>query len=643
MNVDDFAEQVAVIRNVVDEPRSAGKIASRWLSVVGVVLEELDVAIEELRDQNDELRLNQHLIGRETEHYREMFDLAPDSYLVSNELGIIMEANRKACDSLNVSLTSLEGKPLSVFVDPADRRAFRRLLRESLDGRSAQTLEIRMQPRAQLPFDAEVSVQASSSRSDESTVVRWAVRDITRRNRRLTEMQAMNTALPERVDAKAHELRDLLTITDEREAIGSNMTADGVEPRDRLAAIAATFEALSSSVDPRQSLDVLLSATIPAIGDWAVTALVCENGSLVEVAASHRDPDIADRLGSALSADDFTAGSLLSCGHAVLNSGLPQFSPKGEPFSADTDNIEILTWMSDNTADLSVMAVPLRSRGDVIGVLEIGRDSTRSSFDSDDLAFALELTGPSSLAVDNARLLERSQVADAARDDFLSVAAHELRTPITVVRGYAQILARRFSGERAIEPARAVRMAREIEKQTDHLAAIVETLVDVSRAASRQLALGRATVELSEIVSNQVETARLTTERHRFVTAVEPGIMAMVDAVRFEQVVASLLDNAVKFSLEGGPITVSLERASDRLIRFTVRDHGMGVDPAHRTRIFERFYQAHGRADIRGLGLGLFISREIMHLHGGDLRAEFPSNGDTVFVAELPVSNPQPV
>ncbi len=472
-------------------------------------------------------------------------------------------------------------------------------------------------------------------------MLRWVVRDVTHRDRRLRETEATNSALQGRVDANAIELRDLLTIADDGNSRESGPSVDGVKPGARLAAIAATSKALSSSLDVRQSLDVLFSAAIPAIGDWAVAALVCEDGSLVEVAATHREQELAERLDCALTSDSFATGSLLSCGRAVLNSGLPQFSPKGEPFASDTENVEILSWMADDPAELSVMAVPLRSRGSVIGVLEVGRNHQRSSFDSDDLAFALELTGPSSLAVDNARLFEQSQVATAARDDFLSVAAHELRTPITVVRGYAQILARRFSGDRAIEPTRAVRMAHEIEKQTDHLAAIVESLVDVSRVASQQIALRRATVELSEIVSNQVETVRLKTERHRFTTAIEPGIVAIVDAVRFEQVVASLLDNAVKFSVEGGPIAVSLERTSDGTVRFTVRDHGMGVDPAHRSRIFERFYQAHGRADIRGLGLGLFISREIMQLHGGDLRAEFPSNGDTVFVAELPISDSQ--
>ena len=638
MNVDNFADQVNVIRCVVDEPRSAGKTATRWLGVIGVFLEELDVAIEELREQNEELRLNQHLIGKESERYRDLFDLAPDGYFVTNELGVIVEANRAACEALHISPIGLEGKPLSVYVEPPDRRKFRRLVHDVATDRSPRAIELRMQPRDRLPFDAEFTVRAAATRSGESIELRWVLRNVAGRNRRVKELQATVAALQLRVDANAGELRDLLQTMDGNEAVESRLIELEQDARGQIAALSSTRQALSSTLDVQGSLEVLLSAIIPSVGDWAIAALVNEEGTLTEVATSHRDTHIAKRLRSALSPETLSPGSLLCHGPAVLKHGLPRFSQKGEPLPTSMEFPPVLSWMAADATELSLMCVPLRSRGQVIGVLEVGRDRSRPPFNSDDLAFALDLTGPSSLAVDNARLFERSQVAVAARDQFLSVAAHELRTPITVVRGYAQILSRRFSDERAVDVSRAIRMAHEIEKQADHLAAIVDSLLDVSVTGSGYLKLARMPVEISSIVSQQIEIARVRTQRHTFVAAVEPGVIAPVDSMRFEQVVANLLDNAIKFSLDGGPITVSLERTSDEKVRFTVRDHGLGVDPSHRSRIFDRFYQAHGRTDIRGLGLGLFISREIMRLHGGDLQAEFPSNGDTMFIAELPIS-----
>ncbi|MGA7671492.1 MAG: ATP-binding protein [Nitrolancea sp.] len=639
MNVDAFAQQVDVIRAVVDEPRSAGKAASRWLSVVNVFLEELDVAIEELREQNEELRLNQHLIGKETERYRDLFNLAPEGYLVTNELGVIIEANRAACEALHISPIGLEGKPLSVYVDPADRRAFRRLLHDVGNDRSSRIIELRIQPRDRLSFDAEFTVQAAASRSEESIELRWVLRNVTGRNRRVKEMRAMVSALQTRVDSNAGELRDLLQSLDGKEVDHSILSETDQVARSQKTALTSTKEALSAALDVHELLDVLLSAIVPTVGDWAIAALVNEEGTLSEAAAVHRDPHALVRLSALLTGQSANPGSLVCHGHSVLKQGMPQFSPKGEPLPTGVEFPRALSWMAVDPTDLSLMCVPLRSRGQIIGVLEVGRESSRSSFDSDDLAYALELTGPSSLAVDNARLFERSQVAVAAREQFLSVAAHELRTPITVVRGYAQILTRRFSGDRAIDAARAVRMAREIEKQADHLASLVDQLVDVSRAESGNLALRPESANVSAIVMHQVELAQLTTDRHSFATSIDPEILADVDTVRFEQVVSNLLDNAIKFSLDGGLIDVSLTRTPEDKVQFTVSDRGVGVDPAHRARIFDRFYQAHGRADIRGLGLGLFISREIMRLHGGDLQAQFPSNGDTMFVAELPIFN----
>jgi two-component system OmpR family sensor kinase len=115
-----------------------------------------------------------------------------------------------------------------------------------------------------------------------------------------------------------------------------------------------------------------------------------------------------------------------------------------------------------------------------------------------------------------------------------------------------------------------------------------------------------------------------------------------IDPLRIEQVLTNLVDNAIKHSPQGGAIDVSLSRVGEEQVEVVVRDHGPGVPPQHRAHIFERFYQANSTMGYSaGMGLGLYISREIVELHGGTIEAQFPEGGGSRFVVRLPARPPQ--
>jgi signal transduction histidine kinase len=237
---------------------------------------------------------------------------------------------------------------------------------------------------------------------------------------------------------------------------------------------------------------------------------------------------------------------------------------------------------------------------------------------------------------------EARQAAEAAvrlREEFLSVAAHELKTPVAGLRLAVQHLLRRLDKGATSEPAQLRRALHAVDQQTAKASRLVAHLLETSRLEMGRLVLDRRVENVSEVVAGVVEQAQAQTNRHELVLSAPPEVPASVDALRLEQVVTNLLDNAIKFSPEGGRIDVEVSAPDEGTVRLAVRDHGLGIPPEHRGQIFDRFHQAHAAEHRSGLGLGLHVSRGIVELHGGRIWAEFPPDGGTRFVATLPAGD----
>jgi signal transduction histidine kinase len=255
-----------------------------------------------------------------------------------------------------------------------------------------------------------------------------------------------------------------------------------------------------------------------------------------------------------------------------------------------------------------------------------------------DLQLAQDLARRCALAIDNARLYREARAAVSIRDEFLSVAAHELKTPMTSLRGYAQLLGREFDKGEVSNPERARRAASTIQVQSDKLAQLVGQLLDVSRIQSGKLAIERKDTDLTELVKDIVRATRTQLKDHTLLARMPKQLWVQIDPLRLEQVLTNLIDNAIKYSPEGGQIHVALTNGAQG-VTLAVRDRGVGVPLEHRRHIFDRFYQAHAGGPLTsmaGMGLGLYISRQIVELHGGSIRAEFPEDGGTRFVVTLP-------
>jgi signal transduction histidine kinase len=232
----------------------------------------------------------------------------------------------------------------------------------------------------------------------------------------------------------------------------------------------------------------------------------------------------------------------------------------------------------------------------------------------------------------------RQAAEDVARlrGEFLSVAAHELKTPLTSLRGMAQLTLRRYAREGDVSPERVVRALRQIVDQTSKLGRLVDQLLDVTRLEAGHLVLDRLKTDVGALAASIVDAYQARGDGDRIqLDLPDHPVWVFADALRIEQVVINLIDNALKFSPEGSPVRVSVTEVGRSRVRITVADRGPGVAPEERPHLFDLFFRSPSTAYTSGMGLGLYISRQIVVLHGGTVRAEFPPEGGTRVVVEL--------
>jgi signal transduction histidine kinase len=288
---------------------------------------------------------------------------------------------------------------------------------------------------------------------------------------------------------------------------------------------------------------------------------------------------------------------------------------------------------------VSYMAVPVISRsGEVLGGLFFGH-SRAGVFSERHERIITGLAAQTAIAMDNARLYQAAQAAIQQRDEFLSIAAHELKTPLTSLRGFVQHTLRQLEYKKTLDPEKLTRTLSTVNQQANKLAQLITQLLDVSRLQSGKLLVEREPVNLAALFGQVVYSFQPGATDHDLTYQASPGeIIALGDSLRLEQILTNLLDNAIKFSPEGGRITVELSEPTPAQARLVVTDQGIGIPVEFRPNIFDRFFQAHSNNYMSGMGLGLYLTRQIVELHGGQIEAEFPEVGGTRFKITLPLS-----
>ncbi len=287
----------------------------------------------------------------------------------------------------------------------------------------------------------------------------------------------------------------------------------------------------------------------------------------------------------------------------------------------------------------SALLVRLAARGRVSGAMLLLSYQPRRRYGAPELAAAEDLAGRVAMSLDNARLYREAQEAVRVREEFLSVASHELRTPLSALRLNVQSVARGVA-RGAFDRAALLSRMKSAERQTERLARLIEKLLDISRITAGKLSLQIEEVDLAAVVGEAV--SRLLEETRGDVPihfSMEGDLLGRCDRLRLDQVVTNLLSNAVKYGA-GKPVEVRI-RAEGALARLTVRDHGIGIAPEDQQRIFGRFERAVAGHHYGGLGLGLWIVREILEALDASISIESAPGGGSTFTVMLPLRRPE--
>lgn len=288
----------------------------------------------------------------------------------------------------------------------------------------------------------------------------------------------------------------------------------------------------------------------------------------------------------------------------------------------------------------AVALLPLRWQGRLLGLLGLLWSRPQRLDQQQEALLGLVGNQVAGALAALLRCEDAARAADEARAVFCGIAdavttvSHELRTPLTLIHGFAELLALR---ELPVERQRAA--AREVLGAARRLARLIDDLLSVSRMESGKLVLERRPLDLAALVEQTVSPFRAMAPRHTLRRHVQPGLPVIWgDADRLAQVLTNLVGNAIKYSPKGGEVLVAIGHDQWQ-VRVDVRDHGIGMSDAELGRLFEKFYRAE-REEVRhcgGTGLGLYISKRLVEMHGGRIWAESSLGRGSVFSFTLPI------
>jgi PAS domain S-box-containing protein len=412
------------------------------------------------------------------------------------------------------------------------------------------------------------------------------------------------------------------------------------ESEERFRFLAEASAILGSSLDYEATLQTVADLVVPRYADWCVVD-VLEEGRIAPVAVSHSDPskvelarELQRRWPPRPDAKNGTP-NVLRTGRSELYSEIPdEVLIQG---AQDEEHLRIARELNLRSA----LIVPLPARGATLGALTLVWAESPQRYSTSDVPLMEELGRRAGIAVDNARLYREVQNAVRLRDEFLSIASHELKTPLTTILLQISAMERSLRAVDKVDIAKLGQRVGTIDRHINRLAGLIEELLDVARATAGRIQLNAAPVDLDEVVREATERLKpnFAMVGSELTVDLRGPRRGLWDRSRLDQVVTNLLTNAIKYG-GGKPIHVATSATDDAAV-LTVRDAGIGIAKTDQSRIFERFGRAVPAENYGGLGLGLWIAKELVDAMGGRITVESSLGEGAVFTVVLPLGESQ--
>jgi PAS domain S-box-containing protein len=392
---------------------------------------------------------------------------------------------------------------------------------------------------------------------------------------------------------------------------------------------------LSSSLDLGETLGAIARLAVPTTADYCFV-LLREADSVRPIAVAHLD---AAKQADLEQNNHFkeVASNPRSSLYQVMATGKPMLETMSEDFlqrnaANDADRERLLA-----VNPRSSVLAPLVCRDEILGVVGLVYSDSDRLHSPSDLSLAEEIGRRAGQAIENATLYHKAQTAVRDRDEFLSVASHELKTPATALQSLLELLLRANRMGRPQSEDQVRKMIESAHFQVQRLVKLLNNLLDVSRISVDRLTLFKTRLDLADLARGVVE--RLETEARHAHTTIRletPGpVFGRWDPERLEQVCINLITNAIRYGLER-PIDVRVFSEGEMGI-IEVEDRGIGICPEHHRKIFERFERTTATHSRSGLGLGLFIVKQIVDAHQGRILLRSAPGQGSRFRVEIPL------
>lgn len=406
--------------------------------------------------------------------------------------------------------------------------------------------------------------------------------------------------------------------------------------------MAAASAELGGSLEFEPTFSRIAQLAVPTLADWCVVDVLEEGGQVRRLAAAHVDPtrvqwarELAERYPEDPAAPHGVAH--------VLRTGEPELVAEisDEQLRAgarDAEHLAILRSLQLR----SVIIVPLVAHGRTLGAMTLVAAESGRRYGPHELAMAQDLAVRAALAADNARLYREAQQSLLTRDEFLAATSHDLKNPIASIKASAQLLQRRLSRLGRLDPEQLQLGLERIDTIATRAASQVDELLDIARLQmGSPLDLDSQPTDLVVLAREIVDENQQRTDRHQIeLVAHVAELVGLWDRRRLGRVLSNLLDNAIKYSPDGGPIRVDVRRenGTDAWAVLAVTDHGIGIPQDDVDRIFGRFQRGTNViGQIHGSGIGLSSARQIVENHGGTLTAVSRPEHGTTFSIRLPI------